>query len=86
MSKPVMQSINPAETLNIAVQHYEAGRLNPAAHVCLHILQKDLHNAHVLHLLGAIAYRKGLYKQAIDLIREAIKQNRYIPSFTIPLG
>jgi Flp pilus assembly protein TadD len=86
MPNPDKQSLNPGETVNIAVQHYEAGRLNPAAQVCLDILQKDPHNAHVLHLSGAIAYRKGLYKQAIDLIREAIKQNRHVPQFHNTLG
>ena len=86
MLKLEMQSTSANDAVNIAVQHYDAGCLNPAAQVCLEILQRHPHDAHALHLLGAIAYRKGLYRQAIDLIREAITQNRHVPQFHNTLG
>ena len=81
-----MQPTCVDDAVNIAAQQYEAGRLNPAAQLCLTFLQHHPHDAHALHLLGAIAYKKGLYRQAIDLIREAIKNNPFMPQCHNTLG
>ena len=81
-----MQPTCVDDAVTIAAKHYEAGRLNPSAHLCLTLLQNHPHNAHALHLLGAIAYKKGFYRQAIDLIREAINNNQNMPQFHNTFG
>ena len=81
-----MQATSVGDAVHIAVQDYRAGRLDTAAQVCLEILQSHPNHAHALHLLGAMAYQKGWYRQALDLIREAIKNNPYVPQFHNTFG
>ncbi|MBN2314924.1 MAG: tetratricopeptide repeat protein [Sedimentisphaerales bacterium] len=81
-----MQTTRVGDAVHIAVQHYQAGRLDTAKQLCLEILQTRPNHARALHLLGAMAYQKGLYGQAIDLIRKAIKNNPNVPQFHNTLG
>lgn len=81
-----MQTTSVGDAVHVAVQHYQAGRCDTAAQLCLEILQSHPNHAIALHLLGAIAYQKGLHEQAIDLVREAIKNNPNVPQFHNTLG
>ncbi len=81
-----MQATSVGEAVNTAVREYEAGRLAPAERACRAVLQSHPQNAHALHLLGAITYKKGLHNQAIELVREAIAQDQDVPQFHNTLG
>ena len=75
-----------AETLEIAVQHHQAGRLRHAEHLYHLILQSDPNNPTALHLLGVIAHQEAKHDVAIDVIGKAIKHNPQIPQFHNTLG
>ena len=59
-------------TLQIALEHYQAGRLSQAEAVCRQILQADPNQPAALHFLGVIAIQVGNSEIASELIRKAI--------------
>ncbi|UCC97896.1 MAG: tetratricopeptide repeat protein [Phycisphaerales bacterium] len=81
-----VQLTNVDQSMNEAVQCYEAGRLNQAQQLCREILGSDTNHPDALHLLGVIAYRAGQCEQAIKLVRQAIAQNQQVPQFHNTLG
>ncbi|MDA0230639.1 MAG: tetratricopeptide repeat protein [Proteobacteria bacterium] len=59
-------------TVDLAVQHFNAGRLSEAERVCEKILRKDPDHPVTLHLLGVITHRLGRNEAAADLIAKAL--------------
>jgi tetratricopeptide (TPR) repeat protein len=60
-----------AQALQLATDHYHAGRLADAEVVCRQILAANPNQPEALHLLGVIAQRTGHPDAAIQLIHQA---------------
>jgi predicted O-linked N-acetylglucosamine transferase (SPINDLY family) len=60
------------ETLAIAVQHHQAGRLHAAEQIYRQILAIEPNHADALHLLGVVAGQLGKHELAIEHIGRAI--------------
>ncbi len=63
------------QTLDLARQHYAAGRLAQAESRCQQILQTDPNQPDALHLLGEIAHHAGNNSRAVELISRAVAIN-----------
>ncbi|TAL09208.1 MAG: tetratricopeptide repeat protein [Nitrospirae bacterium] len=61
-----------AESLTIALQHHQAGRLPEAEALYRQILQAQPQHPDALHLLGVIAHQRGQHEAAVDLIGKAL--------------
>ena len=59
--------------IDLAVQHFSAGRLSEAERICEQILQKDPNHPVTLHLLGVINHQLGKNEAAADLIGKALE-------------
>jgi protein O-GlcNAc transferase len=75
-----------AETLAVALDHHQAGRLPEAEGICRQILTVEPHHADAWHLLGVIAHQAGRHETAIEHIRHAIELNDTDPLFHNNLG
>ena len=73
-------------TLNAAVEHHQAGRLEEAEKLYRQVLQTDKDHPAALHSLGLIAHQRGKDDIAIDLISKAIVGNPHIARFHNSLG
>jgi tetratricopeptide (TPR) repeat protein len=60
------------DTLQTAVAHHQAGRLDEAERLYQRILAEQPGHADALHLLGVATHQRGNHARAIDLIRQAI--------------
>jgi tetratricopeptide (TPR) repeat protein len=60
------------QTLQLADQHLQAGRLAAAEAVCREFLRRYPNCAPMLHLLGIVLYQAGALNSAIDVIRRAV--------------
>ena len=60
-------------TIDLAVQHFSAGRLSEAERICEQILQNDPNQPVNLHLLGVITHQLGKNEAAADLIAKAVE-------------
>jgi protein O-GlcNAc transferase len=69
-----------------AVQMHISGKLDEAADTYRRILTREHCNCEALHLLGVIAYQRGRYKEAEDLILRAIAINKRAPEYRNNLG
>ena len=74
------------QTLALAVEHHQAGRLQPAGGLYEEILRADPNHAHALHLLGVIAHQTGRHQLAVQRIRRAIEANPNAAAFHNNLG
>ncbi len=74
------------ETLAVALQHHEAGRLLQAAQLYHEILQQNPAQIDVLQLLGIIAAESDNYELAIECFTKALKVNPSIPDCYYNLG
>ncbi len=74
------------EQLNLAVQHYQAGRLQAAEMACRQILAAAPQDADALHLMGLIALRIGRPALAIQHIQCAIHVNGLQAQYYNSLG
>jgi protein O-GlcNAc transferase len=73
-------------TLDLALQHHQAGRLHEAESLYRQILTQDpAHNA-AMHLLAEIARQTGRDDLALDLTRRALALNPNLPSAHNNLG
>ena len=81
-----IQQTNTCDIVKAAAQQFEAGNLAQAEGLCREVLHSDPDYPMALHLLGAIAYKRGRYEEAIELIREAIARNRRVPQFHNTFG
>ncbi len=73
-------------TLETALQHHLAGRLNEAEAIYQALLQDMPGHADALHLLGEIANQRRQFALAIDLITQAININPSIAGYYGTLG
>jgi tetratricopeptide (TPR) repeat protein len=62
-----------SETLNTALQHHQAGRLQQAESLYREILREDPEHPDALHLLGVAAHQSGRQEEAVASIRRAIE-------------
>lgn len=72
--------------LNVAVAHYQAGRLSEAEKCCRQILESTPQNAEAMHLLGALFIKAAQYDAAIGWISHAIRLNNRNPNFFVTLA
>jgi len=75
-----------AETIKIAVQHHQAGRLARAEELYQSILKNNPDHPDVLHSLGVLAAQKDQNHLAVELIERAIASNSQAPRFYNTLG
>jgi protein O-GlcNAc transferase len=61
-----------SEALAIALQHHQAGQLQPAEQIYRQILQVEPNHADAIHLLGMIAHQMGKHEIAAEYIERAI--------------
>ena len=61
-----------ADTLQIALQHHQRGRLEEAAQLYQAILADQPRHVEALHLLGVVAHQKGDHARAVLLIGRAV--------------
>ena len=69
---PGQQTLAIQESLDLALQHYTAGRLPEANSIYQQILRLDPNQPVALHLLGLIAHQVGKHDTAVDLIMKAL--------------
>ena len=62
-------------TIDIALQHHQAGRLSEAEVAYRAVLAAEPGNIDALHFLGVIAYQLGNHEQAAELISRALTLN-----------
>ena len=74
------------EAFAIAVQHYQAGRLQAAEQICRQILAVQPNHADAIHLLGVIAAQVGKCELAVEYIGRAIGLQGSVASFHNNLG
>jgi predicted O-linked N-acetylglucosamine transferase (SPINDLY family) len=82
---PILMPTIP-ETLNLALQHHRAGRLQEAEVLYLQILQAQPDHPDALHLLGLVSHHAGKHADAVLLISKAIALNPSAPAFHLNLG
>jgi protein O-GlcNAc transferase len=73
-------------TLNAALAHHQAGRLARAETLYRKALAKDPDNPDALHLLGALAFQRGQFREAIALIERALPALDALPEAHVNLG
>ncbi|MEO5327440.1 MAG: tetratricopeptide repeat protein [Magnetococcus sp. THC-1_WYH] len=73
-------------TLDLALQHLQAGHLDAAQDCCLKVHRKNAHLPEALHLLGIIALQKGHAEEAIRWIRRSLAKNPTLPEAHNNLG
>ena len=69
-------TLSVTQSMAMAWRHYHAGTLHDARMISLRVLRLAPKNADALHLLGVLAYQAHDQVTAIDLITEAIRQNK----------
>jgi len=79
-----MDSIPKA--LSFALQQLNSGQLDQAEIQCRQVLQIDPNQPDALHLRGLIAYQRGIYGTAIELINKAIENNCQNAEYYYHLG
>ena len=67
-----MSGLNVQQTLQTAIQHHQAGRLQQADAMYRVLLEQHPDQPDALHFLGVIAYQTGKLPTAIELIRRAV--------------
>ena len=72
LRSPGQQTLAIQESLDLALQHYTAGRLPEANSIYQQILRIDPNQPVALHLLGLIAHQVGKHDTAVDLILKAL--------------
>lgn len=75
-----------ADTLEIALQHHQAGRLEQAERLYEMVLKNEPDHPAALHSLGIIAYHNGRSEEAVSRINKAIAINPHIPQFHNNIG
>jgi protein O-GlcNAc transferase len=67
--------------IQLAVQHFQAGRWAEGAAMCREILAVEPGHAAALHLMGLAEGNAGNLNDAIELVRKAIASNPYVPEY-----
>lgn len=81
-----MSQFTIEQTIQLALQHHQAGRLAEAEGLYRQVLAQQPANADALHLLGLVAKRAGRLDLAADLIRRAITIMPTAAAFPANLG
>ena len=74
------------ETIKVAVQHHQAGRLEQAEELYRLVLQNAPDHPVALHSLGVLLSQKGENQLAVELISKAIASNPQMPQYHNTLG
>lgn len=74
------------QTMQIAFQHHQAGRLADAEKLYRQVLIRQPGHAEALHLLGVVAGQVGRADAGIELIRRAIAVNPAVANYHFNLG
>ena len=80
------QSLSIPQTLQLALQQHQAGRLQQAENLYQQVLKFDPDNADANHLLGLLAFQAGRNEIAAQLISKAIEKNNNQSSYFNNLG
>lgn len=75
------QTVSVNQTLEEAVTHHRGGRFQQAEQLYRKILETQPTHADALHLLGLLDYQRSEYDRALDLIAQAIRQNKKNPLY-----
>jgi predicted O-linked N-acetylglucosamine transferase (SPINDLY family) len=81
-----MTQANIDQSIRIALQHHQAGRLAEAERIYRQVLAQQPDHADALHLLGVLAGQAGRFDVGVDLIRRAIGICSTDASFHFNLG
>jgi protein O-GlcNAc transferase len=84
--KKTHTSIDLNNELQKALEHHQAGRLQPAEAIYRKILVINPNHSDALNLLGIIAHQTGRYEIAIDLMSKAIRNNPQVPFYYNNIG
>ena len=68
-------SLTPQQTLALAMQQHQMGRLDEAQSLYRQVLERDPNHADALGLLGTAMFQSGRADEAIELLRRAITLN-----------
>lgn len=74
------------QQLSVAAALHRQGRLAEAAEAYSALLRANPNDPDALHLLGVVAYQRGDFLGAIELIRRALKRGGTGPHFHVNLG
>ncbi len=74
-------ALTPAQALQIAIQHHNAGQLQQAEILYRQILQVEPSHPDALHLLGVLALQVGRPEAAIEQIGKALQSHPDSPDF-----
>jgi protein O-GlcNAc transferase len=74
------------QAFQLALQHYQAGRVGEAERLCRQVLAEHPAHADALHLLGVIAGHAGHLADAENLVLQAIAAAPRNPAFYSTLG
>lgn len=83
MGKPAKDT---ALSLQSAIEHHRAGRLDEAENIYRNLLRTSPANADALHLLGVVTAQRGDTHEAERLVRKAISLNKNAAEFHNSLG
>ena len=72
-----------SQTLALAVEHHQSGRLRVAEEIYRQILQSEPNHADAIHLLGVLAHQQGNLDEAVVRYRRAVDLN---PGFAAAHG
>ena len=86
MSNRSPKLANIPQLMKSAIQHFQAGRLQPAQAMCQQVLGINPVEVNALHLLGVIAHQEKKHDTAIKFIRKAISINPRVADFHSNLG
>lgn len=84
---PVARSpFNPAATLQLAMQHHQAGRLHEAEMLYEQLIRIEPNHPDILHLLGLVNHQLGKNEAACAFISKATKLKPDAPHYLNNLG
>jgi protein O-GlcNAc transferase len=75
------QPASISQSLRIAMEHFQAGRLSEAKAAYAQILREAPDHPDALHFLGIIAHQSGQGGAAVDLINKAIRAKPSAPMY-----
>jgi protein O-GlcNAc transferase len=78
--------ITISEALDIALQHHQAGQLQPAEQIYRQILQVEPNHSEAIHNLGLIAHQVGRHEIAVEYMERSIGLNATEVAFHNNLG
>lgn len=73
-SQPTPPPIDVPSTVQAAIQHYQAGQLIEAEHLCQQVLRQDPDRADALHITGVILCQWQQHGKAVDYFRKVLER------------